>query len=155
MSAELRKLVAHRAIGLATGEDHVDWALAALEAGQDSEHLRMLAGLGTNPHWQDVRDYFERAREELGQELPPVGQVIPLFVSDVAQGIVDGTVAPLLGCREIYHALQVEGVQVPQLEYEAWLYLEDGLEPGTYQELAGAALTEAIRREAVRLLGAR
>ncbi len=154
MLAELRRLVAHKAMGLATGEDHVDWALASLEAGQDSEHLRMLAGLGARPHWQEVRDYFGWALEELGLELPPVEQVMPEYVRDVAGGIVSGTINPNAGCREIYWALLTDTLQVTQEEFEAWLYLGDGLEPGTYRNLPGAELGEAIRREAVRLLEA-
>ena len=152
MSAELRRLVVHRAEGLATGDEYVDWALAALEAGQDSEHLRMLAGLGAYPHWQDVRDYFGRALEELGLELPPAAQVIPEYIRDVARGILSGAVGPDAGLHKIYWALQTEGVQVPQEEYETWLYLEDGLEPGTYQELRGADREMAVRKAAARLL---
>lgn len=154
MLVELRKLIVHKAMGLATGEDHLDWALAALEAGQDSEHLRMLAGLGAYPHWQEVRDYFGLALEELGLELPPVEQIMPEYVRDVAGGIVSGTINPNAGCREIYWALLTDRLQVTQEEFEAWLYLGDGLEPGTYRSLRGAELGEAIRREAARLLEA-
>jgi hypothetical protein len=45
MSRLTRKLLVNRALGLAAGEDYVNWAVSMLQAGEDTLNLRILAGL--------------------------------------------------------------------------------------------------------------
>lgn len=55
----------------------------------------------------------------------------------------------MAGCHliyGIYSALEYPVNMIP------WLYLDDGLEPGTYQELEGENLDKVIRQEAQKFL---
>ena len=71
-----------------------------LEAGWDSPTLRMLAG-ERNPIMSEVGPMFDKALEELGFVVPAPSDVPMQLVSEIAQKIVEGTVSPYDGAREI------------------------------------------------------
>ena len=145
MTRETRKLLARRYLSDASLNEFVDWAVVLLEAGQDTDHLRMLASLGNAANRADVAYYFEQSLSELGWEAPEPTSLIHHYAQDLAEDIVDGTVAPIDGCHQMYSLYCL--LDAP-FEMQVWLYLDDQLEQGTYRELEGADWEAAIRRAA-------
>lgn len=86
----------------------------------------------------------------MGGELPEPKECIIEYSRSFAEEILAGRVTPLEGCRKIYRV--VVALEYPR-ELMSWLYLDEGLEPGTYRDLAGAELDEAIVKEARRFVG--
>jgi len=127
----------------------VDWAVFMLEEGYDTEHLRMLASLGPAPSPADVDYYFGQTVQELNWVVPPTPILLRLYAKDIAQSILEGTVQPENGCHEIYGIYR--DLDHPA-DMKSWLYLDDNLEPGTYEELEGENWDVAIRQEAWRFL---
>ena len=149
MTRETLRLLVRRHLDWASLGDFVDWAVFLLEEGYDTEHLRMLASLGPAPTRADVDYYFGQTAQELNLTIPPSETLVHLYAKDVAQSILEGTVPPETGCHEIY-AIYCN-LEYPT-EMMSWLYLDDNLEPGTYQELEGEKWDLAIRQEAERFL---
>ncbi len=142
-------LLARRHLNRARLSDFVDWAVFMLEQGYDTEHLRMLASLGPVPLWADITYFFGQTAQELNLIVPPGETLLGLYAKDIAQSILEGTVPPETGCHEIY------GIYLDldcPTEMTSWLYLDDNLEPETYQELEGEKWSLAIRQEAWRFL---
>jgi len=85
----------------------------------------------------------------LGWKLPDRRECLIEYARNSAQQILSGAVSPLDGCRQIYRV--VVGLQYPR-ELMPWLYLDEGLEPGTYSDLQGAEWDDAIVEEAHRFV---
>jgi hypothetical protein len=149
VSPATRKLLARRSIGTATSSDYVDWAVAELLAGTDTPNLRILAGLPKPPYWPDVERHFERTLMEMGLTLPEPEAYLREYVRDIARAILSGDTAPMAGCREIYQIWMDRGYPG---NLGDWVYLDEGLDPGTYRQLSDSELEAAIRREAELLL---
>lgn len=76
-------------------------ATHALSAGVDSPSLRELAG--TSPSdYQDARDLFLRAIEELGIDVPSVDQARWGCVREWALDMVEGRLSPFVASRRIW-----------------------------------------------------
>ncbi len=149
MTQETLHLLARRHLGHAGLGEFVDWAVFMLEDGYDTEHLRMLASLSPAPDSADVAYYFGQTIHELNWIVPPAPILLRLYAQDIARSILDGTVPPLDGCHKIYGIYRDLGH--PD-DMRPWLYLDDGLEPGTYEELEGENWDLAIQQEAWRFL---
>jgi hypothetical protein len=145
----VRRLLALRAMGWLRPEQAVEWAVEALVLGQDTPNLRVLAGLTKVLCGSEVDHYLDLTLAELGVVAKEGDACVLSYVRDVAHRIVEGSMVPGGGCETIYRASMSLG-QAPELA--DWLYLVDGLEPGTYKELSGANLDRAIVRAARRLL---
>ncbi|HEX8141305.1 MAG TPA: hypothetical protein VF553_01840 [Pyrinomonadaceae bacterium] len=150
MNLETIKLVAGRYMELVTHEEYVEWAVSCLESGIDSKNIRILASLQKPLYSSEVEDYFKRSLRDLGWELPDRKECIIEYARSFAKEILSGQVSPLEGCRKIYRI--VVDLQYPR-ELMSWLYLDEGLEPGTYRDLEGKELDEAIIKEARRFIG--
>ena len=105
----------------------------------------MLASLGHAPNRADVAHYFEQSLSELGWEVPELNSLIRHYAQGLAQDIVDGTIAPIEGCHQMYSLYCSLDAPVAM---QVWLYLDDQLEQGTYRELEGAEWEAAIHRAA-------
>jgi hypothetical protein len=145
MNLETIKLLAERYLGTATYEQYVDWAVSCLESGIDSKNIRILSALQKPLYPSEVEDYFHRSLKELGWELPEPTECIIEYARTFAQQILSGQVSPVAGCRKIY-AVSLALQHPPELR--SWLYLDENLEPGTYRDLQGKELDEAITKEA-------
>jgi hypothetical protein len=150
MNLETIKLLAERYMGMATHEQYIDWAISCLESGIDSKNIRILASLQKPLYSSEIDDYFNRSLKDLGWELPEPKECIIEYARSFAKEIVAGQVGPLEGCRKIYRV--VVALEYPR-ELMSWLYLDDGLEPGTCRDLQGQELDEAIVKEARRFIG--
>ena len=149
MTRETLTLLARRHLHRVGLSAFVDWAVFMLEAGYDTEHLRMLSILGSAPVRADIDYYFGQTLYELDWTVPPIPLLLRLYARIVAEEIVEGKAAPVEGCHAIYRVYLALDYPV---EMQTWLYLDDGLEPETYQEFEGENLDKAIRQEARRLL---
>lgn len=145
MNLETIRLLARRHLGLATHEQCVDWAVSCLESGIDSKNIRILASLQQPFYPSEVEDYFNRSLKELGWEVPEPMACIVEYARTFAQEILSGKISPVEGCRKIY---EVSLALRHPLKLRSWLYLDEGLEPGTYRDLQGKELDEAITKEA-------
>ncbi len=116
----------------ASSDDYVDWAIACLEDGLDSKNLRMLASMGKPFYSSEIEDKFRLALTELGFKYPSEKETLENYVKDLAKAIVKGEINPSDGCHKIYNV----GVflEYPR-EMTSWTFLDDGLEPGTYDTL--------------------
>ncbi|PPK88370.1 hypothetical protein CLV84_1337 [Neolewinella xylanilytica] len=70
LSYTLLHLQARRQLTNFDSQELVDWAVAALVAGYETEHLVMLAGMAGYSSLE-LWDYFNRAIAALAPELPP------------------------------------------------------------------------------------
>jgi hypothetical protein len=149
MTRETLHLLARRHLDKAGLGDFVDWAVFMLEEGYDTEHLRMLASLGPAPDLADVTYSFDQTIHELNWIVAPLPILLRLYAQDIARNILEDTRPPLDGCHEIYAIYRDLGY--PD-DMKPWLYLDDGLEPTTCEELEGENWNLAIRQEAWRFL---
>lgn len=152
MMRQTLTLLAKRHLGQIGLSAFVDWAVSLLEAGYDTEHLRMLSSLGSAPAHADIDYYFGQTLHELNWAVPPIPLLLRLYAQAIAQDILEGKATPIEGCHTIYRIYFALDYPV---DMQAWLYLDDGLEPGTYQELEGESLDKAIRQEAQKFLETR
>jgi hypothetical protein len=149
MNPETIKLLAERYMGTATYEQYVDWAVSCLEKGIDSKNIRILASLQKPLYSSEVEDYFNRSLKDLGGETPDPKECIIEYARSFAREILSGQISPPEGCRKIYRI--AIALQYPR-ELMSWLYLDEGLEPGPYNDLDGKELDEAIIEEAHRFV---
>src|SRR5688572_10137511 len=89
-SGGTRRLMARRCLGLATTEEHVDWAVAELVAGSVALSVAILAGLGRPLDRWEVAFYFERAMDELGLSLPEPREFLLAYARGIAGDILSG-----------------------------------------------------------------
>lgn len=149
MTRETRILLARQQLGYSSLGEFVDWAVFLLEAGTDTKHLRMLASLSHAPNRADVTFCFGQVMDELGWRAPEPLLLLYQYAQDLAKDIVDGKIAPIEGCHQMYRLYS--DLDAPR-EMQVWLYLDDQLEEETYEELEGAVWESAIRREAQKFL---
>jgi hypothetical protein len=140
----LPELLLNRLAGNATGEEFVDWAVAALEANFDSANLRILASLGSSASTPEANFYFNRALEELAIEIPSEEIIIRDYVREIAGKILADEIAPDSGATLI-HRRVLYPFDHPK-EFQSWCYLSGGLHPERYEELRGKNLEEAIKK---------
>jgi hypothetical protein len=65
------EILALRVLGASVDQLFVDWAVAQLEAGRDSPHLRVLAGEIAPFNYFEMSQLLDKVLQELGLELPP------------------------------------------------------------------------------------
>ncbi len=143
-----RRLLARRYLGHRAWSDAVEWAVRELEAGRDSESLRILAGLTTPEGWSEVDDWLPRAFRELGYEWPDRETCLRAYARDVAARMVDRDMTADAGCAELYQvhrALDLAHASV-------WDYLADNLHPHEGRELGDGEFDEVVIEFARKLL---
>jgi hypothetical protein len=146
----LPELFLNHLAGNATGEEFVDWAVAALEADFDSANLRILASLGSSTLNSEAEFYFNRALKELAIEIPSEEIIIRDYVREIARKILADEITPESGATLIHRSV-LYPFDHPK-EFQDWCYLSGGLHPESYEELRGRDLEEAIKKLAVQTL---
>jgi hypothetical protein len=133
-------------------EDYVEWATSMLEAGEDSENLRILAGLSRFASPFEAEEHFRKARKELGISEPTKVQAIRDYAIHLAQQIIDETI-PFQQGVEILSQLCYSNDYPKYLM--GWYNLDDGLTdircgqyPHTYPDLYGKSPKEIVIRAA-------
>ena len=115
-----------------TSEDYIDWAIACLEDGFDSKNLRILSGMEKSSYTYEVEEKFRRALVELDWKFPSEKETLQDYIKDLAKKIISGGLNPADGCHKIYKVVYF--LEYPK-ELSSWIYLDEGLEPETYETL--------------------
>lgn len=148
---DLVRVLALREMGRGSAADVVQWAGDALAGGHDSPSLRVLAGLSPPLNVHEVDRHLRDATGELGVSVPDREALLALFARLVARGIVDGTVPPESGVKDIYEVFRLGGSFA---DLGIWTGLDDALvmaRDGVFGSVQDAE--NAIVQEAKRLLG--
>ncbi len=158
-------------LGLAPCPFLIEAAMEALEKGNDSTHLRILAG--ENPDHYNVFEVESQARKslkELNLKIPEPIEAADILTRFWAGCIVDGNVSPQGGAREIVGIYEQASGFLPtehyagqaldiarlfdlnSLSYASPPDLYHALDPAGVVETAKQELDRAIRDEAERYL---
>jgi hypothetical protein len=126
-------------------------AVKALQAGLDSQSLRLLAG-ELRPTWADCEPLFERALHDLGihyQPRPEAGFALALHY---ARGIASGDLAPYQGARRIWLDVANEFINNPTIwdELRIFVCLVSDLDECPAERVN---IEQEIRDQAKKLLG--
>jgi hypothetical protein len=149
INPQTRKLLAMRHMGRAASEDLVAWAADILEAGIDSENVRILAGLIPPLYSVEVESYFLRCFNDLSWSFPEQEICLRQYTRDIAEAILADSISRSDGCVEMYKTY-VELDYPPDLQ--CWSFICDDLDPNTYKELDEDAFNAIVLREAKALL---
>lgn len=136
--------------------DYASWAGEMLTVGFDSPSLRILAGLNTFDSTHQAEDYFRRTITELKVEIPSREESLRQYACNVAKQIINRTVVPVDGVRELYAACVASDYAK---EYTIWLQLDDAREslrwnetPYSYPEITRENFYEIIEKEALEFI---
>jgi hypothetical protein len=89
-------------------------AVKALQAGFDSQSLRLLAG-ELRPAWADCEPLFERALHDLGIQYQPRPEAGFALALHYARGIASGELDPYQGARRIWLDVANEFINNPTI----------------------------------------
>ena len=121
----LLHLQARRQLPGFDGQELVDWAVAALVAGYETEHLVMLAGMDGYPA-EEKWAYFYRSVAELELELPPADRTaLYAYAIRLAEDVVAGRVTWRAGIGRI---MEINGAAEHDERYSLFVELEDNLD---------------------------
>jgi hypothetical protein len=136
--------------GHARGRDFVEWAVRALDDGHDTQELRALAGLdlGGVPTALEGAERFRVALQELGVVAPPEEELLRAYVSEVAEQVAAGSIAPQDAVARLHREV-LSPFGHPR-DLMAWCFLWEGLHPLDYSSLDDDAALDAAIREQVR-----
>ena len=144
--------------GYGSAEELVEWAGRALEQGEDSPSLRMLAGQGANPSEFEVEDLLRKTMHEMGIDPGNAEQRRTDYLRLVCQGVADGSLNARDGLSDLasyWHRDQREDLRFADDLADAIFQLEEFNDrTGLYLELTRDNVEETIRREAQRYLAA-
>jgi hypothetical protein len=127
-----------------------------LTAGFDSASLRILAGLNTFDSTYEAEDYFRRTIAELKIESLTREESLKQYSCNVAQAIVNRSITPVDGVRELYAACVASDYAK---EYTIWLQLDDAREslrlnetPYSYPEATRENFDAIVEKEALEFI---
>ncbi|HZI26616.1 MAG TPA: hypothetical protein VFD64_00585 [Gemmatimonadaceae bacterium] len=140
----LIELLVSRLATRATAADMVDWATAALVAGEASPSLDFLAGLDGSASVFDAMPWFEKALSELGIAQPPDHELRRAFVGVVSRSLLDGRISPDQALDQV-HEHAVSPLGHPD-DLSAWCFVWERLGPGDYRSLPPAEVKGEAHR---------
>ena len=130
-----------------SGEKICAWAVSALEAGFDTENMRILAGMsvGRLSSFVEARSYFMMALQELQIAVPSSREdALRAYARSVAEDIVAGRAAIDAALNEI-HSTVVWPLNHPA-DLVGWCYLWEGYAPdGSFADLSKEELDQTAR----------
>jgi hypothetical protein len=88
MPPSLKRLLAERALEKPPSDAWVEWAVAQLSAGQDTPHLRILAGERAPYGFGEMSALLDRILGELGIQPPPREAAIHDYASELVSELV-------------------------------------------------------------------
>ena len=139
-----------------TAADYVEWATGMLTDGHDSPNLRMLAGLDERGSVFEAEEHFSRALRELQISEPDESGKLRAYACDLAQQILDGTLAAEAGVKALYEVCLATDYARP---FMIWLYLDDALDsiragiyPHTYETATAGNYNEIVKVEAQKFI---
>jgi hypothetical protein len=149
LSDETRLLFARLLRGQAGSSEVIGWAANLVKQGNTQPALKTLAELPQESERPAVESLFKQSLEELKWEIPPRSVCLRWNCYYVARQIVEGKLTPVEGCQRVYEV--VFALNLP-FDLKAWIYLDDGLHPRSFENLTDSALDKEIMLEARRLI---
>lgn len=119
-----------------SGEKVCAWAVSALEAGFDTENVRILAGMSLDapPSFFEAQPYFMRALQELRLSVPSREEALRAYARSVAEDLVSGRITVESALYTI-HSVVVSPLHHPP-DLMGWCYLWEGNAPdGSFAEM--------------------
>ena len=151
LSTTLLQLQARRQTRDFVSQELVDWAVDALAAGYETEHLLMLAGADRDSR-EEKEAYFERAVRELAVPIPPANRTtLRTYASYLVQAGAEGTIGyrdALNQLLELYRLLDYEPRYLRLFELQEDLLTIDAGYPSLYSAHLSPDNAEQIVREA-------
>jgi len=121
------------------------WAVSALEAGFDTESLRVLASMSLEamPNFFETKSYFAKALQELQLPVPSTREeALREYARSVAQDLVMGQMTVKNALNNIHCSVVSELDHPPDLQ--GWCYLWEGNSPdGSFAEMSEVELEQA------------
>ncbi len=149
LSDETKLLFSRLSRGQAGSNEVIVWAANLAQQGKTQPALKALAELPESSERPAVESLFKQALEELKWESPPRSVCLRWNCYFFARQIVEKKLTPVEGCRKVYEV--VFDLNLP-FDLKAWIYLDDGLHPRTFENLTDSALEKEIMLEARRLI---
>lgn len=147
-------LLAYLLLDRLNGEQVYEWAVAALEAGFDTEALAILASMSLEyePSLYDIKPYLTKALQEL--HIPePVNQesVLRTYARSVAEDLASGQ-TPVRTALDEIHSVIVGPLNHPD-DLMGWCYLWEGNSAdGSFAEMTEQETEQEARAFAVKWL---
>lgn len=157
IQAELDLLLAGRLLfGFLDCEKCIEWAISLTQKGYKADSLNTLTSQDVTNYY-DVSNCFEKLIGELGLiKKEDSKELFQIFISDVAQGVIDGRVEPMKGLSVMDAIGSIEadysGDMIDQFSYLAYdASMLDG-HPSFYSGLTPENIEEVIKDEMRMLL---
>ena len=128
----------------ASAADLVDWATAALVAGEDTPALVILAGLDRGTSVFEVAPWFDKALSELNLAKVPEHELRRAFVGVVSRNLLDGRINSDQALDRV-HEHAVSPLGHPD-DLMAWCFVWERLGPGDHRSLSPAEVDAEARR---------
>jgi hypothetical protein len=142
------ELIGRRYLRISETRDFIDWAGIELQDGNDTESLRILAGMN-DTYPTDVEFYFKRALFELCFEMPLKDEFLKWYIVYIARKILSGEISSSMGCSILFKIY----VETGQPDYlKVWDSLSADLHPETYEELTPKRFDTVVREYAGKLV---
>jgi hypothetical protein len=84
-----KMLIARRGMRRSLGADAAEWATEQLAKGQDTPHLRQLAGTTGAENTFELEELFDRTARELGLTIPSPEDAIVEYARELARDYLD------------------------------------------------------------------
>lgn len=159
MKISTEVILAMSALGYAMRSDLIAWAIDELVSGGESDALAVLAGFDEHTSSYELRDYFEKAKRELGLSEPTKSDALEQYANYLAESILepDSDYRPIVAKLATLCHLN----NYPSKMFE-WFELDDGLAdlasaknyPFAYPELSSANPREVVEKVAREFLKA-
>jgi hypothetical protein len=130
-----------------SGEKVCSWALSALEAGYDSESLRILAAMSLEalPVYSEAELWFLRCLTELQIAVPEERDVVlRAYVAEIAEDLASGRAA-VDEALDTIHSCVVSPLGHPQ-DLMGWCFLWEGNTANGEGELPDSQREMAVRK---------
>jgi hypothetical protein len=82
-------ILAMSALDCARSEDFIAWAVDEMVAGRYSDALAVLAGFDESVSSFELREYFQKAKRELGLSEPTKPEAIQCYSTHLAQSVLE------------------------------------------------------------------
>ena len=151
LTADIIRLLARMELRVAGAEEFVDWAKVETMAGAPGHYLGKMAEVGSLLDLPSTLSYFERALEEAGYTVPPVGEVLNAYARQLAEAILHGAIDQFQACGLISRIWLRLGK--PE-SLASWGFLDDGLAADGQAQISAAEAQSEILRQARMLVAA-
>ena len=135
----------------ATAADMVDWATAALVAGEDTASLVIRAGLDRSASVFEAKPWFDKALSELDLAPLPNHDLRRAFVGAVSRSLLGGRINAEQALDQVHkHAVSPLGHPG---DLSAWCFVWERLRPGDFRTLSPTEVDVEARRLAAEWVG--